>query len=282
MSELKIVDFVYDSNDRFSETAKIIKIFKWSFYRDVSKIQAFINVYVYYRRLIINFVIIASFIYCFLKNEKFFVWAEKQKDVINILKLILTTASTLRFLNYFFLINKIILVVDFSLKRWNAILFQINSETSKNHFSRYESGLWTMFELKYNVMKRECRELLRTLKKVRFWLYKVRFIIEIDVNILIAQFNCFVADLSEILMTYWLTWIYLFNFDVRHVLDKRHIITDELSKRFCKLSNDIDEINKKNIDNFIDDQFNYVQICSMRVNENDDEQFLKNEYSEKF
>ena len=26
MFELKIIDFVYDSNDRFSETAKIIKI----------------------------------------------------------------------------------------------------------------------------------------------------------------------------------------------------------------------------------------------------------------
>ena len=39
---------------------------------------------------------------------------------------------------------------------------------------------------------------------------------------------------------------------------------------------------KKNIDNFINDQFNYVQMYSMQVNENNDEQFLKNEYSEKF
>ena len=38
---------------------------------------------------------------------------------------------------------------------------------------------------------------------------------------------------------------------------------------------------KKNIDDFINDQLNCVRICSMRVNENDDEQSLKNEYSEK-
>ena len=110
----------------------------------------------------------------------------------------------------------------------------------------------------------------------------MRFIIEIDINILIAQFNRSAADLFKILMTCWLTWICLFNFNVRHVLDKRHITTDELSRKFCELSNDIDKIHKKNIDNFLDDQFHCVRICSMRINEKDDEQSLKNEYSEEF
>ena len=77
ISELKIVDFVCDSNDRFSETAKIIKILEWSSCRDVSKVRAFIDVCVYYRIWVINFVIIASSIYRLLKNEKSFVWAEE-------------------------------------------------------------------------------------------------------------------------------------------------------------------------------------------------------------
>ena len=281
MSELKIVDFICDSNDRFSETAKIIKNFKWSSCRDVSKVWAFINVCVYYRIWVMNFVIIVSLIYRFLKNEEFFVWAEEQKDVMNILKLILTIASTLKFLNYSLLVDEIILTVNFSLKKWDVILFQINSQTSKNHSSYYESGLWIMFELTDNVIKREYRELLKALKKVRFWLYEVRFTIEIDVNILIAQFNRSVADFSEVLMICWLTWICLFDFNVRHVFDKRHIMADELFRRLRELSNDIDEIHEKNIDDFIDDQLNCVRICSMRINENDDEQFLKNEYFEK-
>ena len=200
---------------------------------------------------------------------------------MNALKLILTTASTLKLLNYSLLTDEIILTVDFSLKEWGAILFQINSETSKNHSSRYESGLWTMSESKYNIMKRECRELLKALKKVRFWLYEVRFIIEINVNILITQFNRSAADLSEALMTRWLTWIRLFNFNVRHVFDKKHTAADELSRRPREPSNDIDEVHEKNINDFINDQLNYVRICSVRINENDDEQFLKNEYSEK-
>ena len=62
----------------------------------------------------------------------------------------------------------------------------------------------------------------------------------------------------------------------------KHTATDELSRRLRELSNNIDEVHEKKIDDFIDDQFNCVRICSMRVNKNDDEQSLKNEYSEKF
>ena len=161
-------------------------------------------------------------------------------------------------------------------------MFQINFETNKNHFSCYESNLWTMFESKYHITKQECYELLKTLKKIRFWLYEVQFIIEIDVNILIAQFNHFTADFSEILIIHWLTWIRLFNFNVRHIFDKRHITTNELFRRFYEFSNNINKVHEKNIDDFIDDQLNCVRVCLIQINGNDDEQFLKNEYSEKF
>ena len=148
-----------------------------------------------------NFVIIAAFIYRLLKNEKSFMWKKKQKIVMNILKLTLTTASTLKLLNYFFLIDEIILTVNFSLKKWNATFLQVNFESDKRHFSQYESELWTESKSWYDVMKRKCRELLKALKKVRFWLYEIRFIIEIDANILITQFNRSVADLSKTLIT---------------------------------------------------------------------------------
>ena len=110
----------------------------------------------------------------------------------------------------------------------------------------------------------------------------MRFIIKIDVNVLIAQLNRSAADFSETLMIHWLIWICLLNFNVRHVFDKRHTAADKLFRRSREFSNNIDKVHEKNIDDFIDDQFNYVRICSMRVNENDDEQSLKNEYSEKF
>ena len=113
----KIVDFVCDSNDRFLETTKIIKILKWFSCRNVFEVRAFIEVCVYYRIWIMNFVIIAAFIYRLLKNGKSFMWKEKQKIVMNILKLTLTIAFVLKSLNYFFLIDEIILTVNFNLKK---------------------------------------------------------------------------------------------------------------------------------------------------------------------
>ena len=68
-----------------------------------------------------KFVIIVIFIYHFLKNEEFFVWKKKQKIAMNILKLTLTIAFVLKFLNYFSLIDEIILTVNFNLKEWNII-----------------------------------------------------------------------------------------------------------------------------------------------------------------
>ena len=128
-------------------------------------------------------------------------WKKKQKIAMNILKLTLTTASTLKFLNYFFLTDEIILTVNFNLKKWNVIFLQINLEIDKRHFSRYKSELWIESKFRYDVIKRKCRELLKALKKIRFWLYEMRFIIEIDANILIAQLNHFIANFSKILIT---------------------------------------------------------------------------------
>ena len=134
VADFKIVDFVCDLNDRFSETVKMIKILKWSSCRDVSEVRAFIEVCVYYRIWVMNFVIIVVFIYRLLKNEESFVWKKKQKIAMNILKLTLTTAFVLKSLNYFFLVDGIILAVNFNLKKWNIILLQVNFEIDKRHF----------------------------------------------------------------------------------------------------------------------------------------------------
>ena len=58
-------------------------------------------------------------------------------------------------------------------------------------------------------------------------------------------------------------------------------MTDELSRKSHESSNDIDKVHEKNIDDFINDRFNCVRVCSMRINKNDNKLFLKNKYSEK-
>ena len=74
----------------------------------------------------------------------------------------------------------------------------------------------------------------------------------------------------------------MFDFNVRHVFDKRHIVIDKLSRKLCELLNEMDKGHEKNINDFIDDQFNCMRIYLIRINKNDNKQFLKNEYFKKF
>ena len=70
---------------------------------------------------------------------------------------------------------------------------------------------------------------------------------------MIAQFNRSVTDFFKVLIIRWLTWVRLFNFNVRYIFDKKHTAANELSRKLYKLSNDIDKVHEKNIDDFIDD-----------------------------
>ena len=149
------------------------------------------------------------------------------------------------------MIDEIILAINLNLKKWNVILSQVNLEIDKRYFFRYESELWIDSKFYYDAIKQKCRDLLKTLKKIRFWLYKMRFIIKINANILMTQFNRSAANFLRILITRWLTWIKLFDFNMKHVFDKKYIIVDDFSRRFRNFLNDINETHEKNIDDFM-------------------------------
>ena len=93
----------------------------------------------------------------------------------------------LRSLDYSVGAGLIILGVDSSGKGWGAILMQ--EREGKRHPSRYESGIWSNTEKSYDAAKRECRGVLKALKKVRNYLYGVRFLLETDASVLVAQLN---------------------------------------------------------------------------------------------
>ena len=59
------------------------------------------------------------------------------------------------------------------------------------------------------------------------------------------------------------------------------MIVDDFFRRFRNLSNDIDEIYEKNIDDFIDEQLNCVHVYFINVNEIEKKLLLKKSYFEK-
>jgi hypothetical protein len=95
--------------------------------------------------------------------------------------------------------------------------------------SCYESGIWSTSERKYDAVKLEYRGLLKTLKKFRFLLYGRYFNIETDVKMLVWLLNQPPNDLPNAMMTRWLTYIHLFDFDVKHIPRKRNGAADALS-----------------------------------------------------
>lgn len=55
----------------------------------------------------------------------------------------------------------------------------------------------------YDLTKQECCGVLKALKKVRYWLYRVRFVLETDANVLVAHLNWSDIDLPGALVTRW-------------------------------------------------------------------------------
>jgi hypothetical protein len=113
--------------------------------------------------------------------------------------------------------GEIILASDASLTGWGGVLMQLDKEL-RRHPARYESGLRNAAEKLYDAGKPECRGLLKMLKKVRQYLCGVRFVVETDAKTpLVAQLNRSASDFPGALVTRWLAWIQVFDFEVRHV-----------------------------------------------------------------
>ncbi len=166
------------------------------------------------------------------------------------LKIALTIAPALVQLDYSILAGLIILTIDASGLGQRATLSQ-KDEKGWRHLYRYESGLQNKAEASYNATKRECRGVLKALKKVYNYLYRVHFILETDVNVLIVQLNQSASDLLGALVIRWLAWICLFDFKVKHVPRTKHTAVDGLSRRPQTVSDTLDEENKVDINNFI-------------------------------
>jgi hypothetical protein len=81
------------------------------------------------------------------------------------LKHALTNAPALVKILYTEEAKEIILATDASLQGWGAVLMQLDA-LGQQHLSRYESGLWNKAKQNYDATKRECRGVLKALRKV--------------------------------------------------------------------------------------------------------------------
>ena len=105
-------------------------------------------------------------------------------------------------------------------------------------------------------------------------MWEVQFVLKLDTNTIIAQLQRAATDLSEVLITQWIAWIQLFDFEVRHVLRKRHTVVNRLS-RWSKVEREVNDT--EDIDKFIDTKLNVIRILTLEAEKKVN--ILKSEYS---
>ena len=137
----------------------------------------------------------------------------------------------------------------------------------KWHPSKYKSGIWSSEEKNYDATKRECRGVLKALKKVRYWLYGVRFVLKTDARVLVVQLNQSGTDLHGALVTRWIAWIQLFDFEIRHIPGRKHTAADGLSRRPPTSADMAEAETETEIDDFILVELNSLRVSPISLNE---------------
>jgi len=82
---------------------------------------------------------------------------------------------------------------------------------------------------------------------------------EIDARTLVHQLNLPALDLLGSVVNRWLTWIRLFNFDIKHVAGKKHEGRDGLSRRKPS-EDDSDSDNSGELDEYMDAELTHAMV----------------------
>jgi hypothetical protein len=196
---------------------------------------------------------------------------------MNIFKIAFINFFAFTFIDY--AIDVVILAMNANLENWKKILMILRNE--KKHSVRYESEIWSNAKKKYDVIKKECREVFKILKKIRFYFYDVKFILKTNARLLVDQLNRFDTDFSDAFVTRWLAWIRFFDFEIRHVLDIKHIVADDLFKKSSSFNDLKKVVKKKNVDDWMNTQLDCVRVFSVFAAENELFLILTFEYFEK-
>jgi RNase H-like domain found in reverse transcriptase len=217
MPGITIVGFMCDEDGRRPVPKKVQRILDWPTPRSLRETRAFVRTAVYYRIFIAVFALITAPLFQLFKKGKVFKWSDKCAAAMLQLKMALVKAPVLIVLDFSEGALRIELGIDASTKiGWGAVLSQYKDD-GKLHPARYESGVWSNPEKKYDALKLECRGLIKALKKLRFWLFGRFFTVVTDSQTLVWLLNQPPNDLPNAMMTRWLAYARLFDFDVRHV-----------------------------------------------------------------
>jgi hypothetical protein len=123
------------------------------------------------------------------------------------------------------------------------------------------------------------------MKKMRSELYGVHFILETDAKVLVEQLNGAASDLPGALLTNWIAWMRLMDFEVKHIPGNKNTAADGLSRRGREHPSDIVEQREQDIDEWIATELGAITVFGtstkrlMSPDHNSQERILNDTYS---
>lgn len=271
----EIVGYICGSNGRLPGKAKVLKILEWDTCKDVSEVRSFLGLTVYFRIWIENYATETLPLTRLLRKGEPFVWDEPQIQAMTRLKEALTSPPCLIMIDYKS-DRQIVLKTDASGQGWGAVIGQLDDQGNFRP-SRYESGAWKGAELRYDATKQECLAVMKALRRLRNYLYGVRFLLETDAKVLISQLNDSFSSLPGAALSRWIAYIKMFDFEIKHVSGKRNTIADALSRKPSGPSDQEDEKWEGDLDDFIDAQLNMITLLPVDLEAQSNDSDLQDE-----
>lgn len=228
--ELEMLSFVCTKDGRRPAPKKLQKIWDWKPCTNLKEARGFVGLCVCFRKWIQGFMGIMSPIYELQKKNAIFVWGDRQQEAMNTIKSKFTEELILISPNFDPGAPMMVLTTDGGPDGWGAVLHQENADGVLKPIE-FESGFFNDTEKRYDQLKREALALCKALRKLKYYVHGRRFKVETDAASLVWLLNQVPSDLPNAVMTRWLTWLRLFDFETKHIKGKTNIIADSLSRK---------------------------------------------------
>ncbi|MGQ3285766.1 RNase H-like domain-containing protein [Bosea sp. (in: a-proteobacteria)] len=226
--QVVILGTICNQFGRIPESGKVEKIRNFPTPVCVTEVRSLLGMAGYYRNWIPYYAEIVAPLTNLTRKNVDFDWTQECEDVLQKLIEIFSTFPILRSPEYDIEDRPLILGCDASIRGIGGVLAQCD-ENGKRYACKFIGRKFNDVEQRYPAIKREMLGILYCIKACRYYVYGRFFILETDCKPLVYIVNSR-DTLRDAITMRWLSYIKMFDFEIRHVEGKKHIVPDALSR----------------------------------------------------
>ncbi|GAA5958908.1 hypothetical protein JCM10213_008536 [Rhodosporidiobolus nylandii] len=230
---LTILGTIVSKEGREADPKKVDKISNWPAPRLVADVRAFYGLYNFLRDYAPGTKEAEALIRAKLKNKgehskTEIEWTDEDQAAMDTMKAALAKGIRLTPINYSPGAGRVIVAVDSSYIAAGVAIWQIDSD-GKRQPCKFDSIPFNEVESRYSQPKLELAGVFKALKKYKNDLYGIQFDLEVDAASLAQMLRN--PELPNAAMTRWVSYLKLFDFTLRHISGREHVVPDALSRR---------------------------------------------------